>query len=76
MARITPSVSLNDEEQEILEAWQRFIGEPDRSRALKSALFFADSVAHKLFGDKLSDLLRRRVKYDKLEIAREKAKNC
>lgn len=67
MKRITPSVSLNEEEQKVLESWQKFIGEPDRSKSLKAALFFADNVAHKLFGGKLSGLLQRRIKYDKLE---------
>lgn len=68
MTRITPSISLNEEEQKILKNWQNFIGETDTSKSLKAALFFADNVAHSLFGDKLTDLLKRRVKFDKLDL--------
>ena len=67
MARITPSISLNDEEQQDLKEWQTFIGETDRSKSLKAALFFANNVAHSLFGSKLTHLLQRRIKFDKLE---------
>jgi hypothetical protein len=67
MSRITPSISLNDEEQQDLAEWKRFIGETDTSKALKAALFFSNNVARNLFGFKLSNLLQRRVKFDKLE---------
>lgn len=65
MKRITPSISLNEEEQKDLEEWKKFIGEVDTSRSLKQALFFANNVARNLFGPKLTDLLQRRIRYDK-----------
>lgn len=65
--RITPSISLNDQEQQDLKEWKRFIGETDTSKALKAALFFSNNVARNLFGHKLSNLLQRRMKFDKLE---------
>jgi len=68
MPRITPSISLNDEEQELLKEWKRFIGEVDTSRAIKEALYFANNVALNLFGPKLTDLLQRRIRYDKKEL--------
>ena len=67
MARITPSISLNENEQKELEIWKKFIGEPDTSKAIKSALFFAVNVALRLFGPKLTHLLQRRTAYDKAE---------
>lgn len=67
MGRITPSISLNEEEQETLAEWQRFAGEPDRSRAIKYALNFARNVALGLFGTKLSESLTTRNRYDFLE---------
>lgn len=73
MGRITPSISLNEEEQQDLKQWQEFIGETDRSRSLKAALFFANNVAHNLFGSKLTNLLQRRIKYDKLEKEQQEA---
>jgi len=75
MNRITPSISLNEEEQEILNKWKKFIGESDTSRSLKMALFFSVNVAHSLFGDKLSDLLKRRIRFDKREIELERQLN-
>jgi hypothetical protein len=75
MTRITPSISLNDEEQVILAKWKEFIGESDTSRSLKMALFFSDNVAHSLFGDKLSDLLQRRILYDKKAVELKKELN-
>ncbi len=67
MGRITPSISLNDEEQQDLSEWKRFIGETDTSKALKAALFFSNNVARNLFGAKLTHLLQRRIKFDNLE---------
>lgn len=75
MARITPSISLNEEEQKTLAEWKKFCGEPDTSRALKHALNFSRNVALNLFGSKLSGILSTRVKYDKLEKDLEKQIN-